>query len=74
MYTDTQGEHIYRYTGRIAYEGDLGMYLRYDDSFMDLWLECIRCIVRESSHSYRVAKTHRMPYLYRSFSAKEPYS
>ena len=22
---------------------------------------------------YRVAKTHRMPYLYRSFSAKEPY-
>jgi len=24
--------------------------------------------------SYRVAKTHRMPYLYRSFSAKEPYS
>jgi len=26
-----------------------------------------------SSH-YRVAKTHRMPYLYRSFSAKEPYN
>ena len=24
--------------------------------------------------SYRVAKTHRMPYLYRSFSAKEPYN
>ena len=24
-------------------------------------------------HSYRVAKTHRIPYLYRSFSAKEPY-
>jgi len=23
---------------------------------------------------YRVAKTHRMPYLYRSFSAKEPYN
>ena len=22
--------------------------------------------------TYRVAKTHRMPYLYRSFSAKEP--
>jgi len=22
---------------------------------------------------YRVAKTHRIPYLYRSFSAKEPY-
>ena len=24
--------------------------------------------------SYRVAKTHKMPYLYRSFSAKEPYN
>jgi len=24
--------------------------------------------------SYRVAKTHRMAYLYRSFSAKEPYN
>jgi len=24
-------------------------------------------------HTYRVAKTHRIPYLYRSFSAKEPY-
>ena len=24
--------------------------------------------------SYRVAKTHMMPYLYRSFSAKEPYN
>ena len=23
---------------------------------------------------YRAAKTHRMPYLYRSFSAKEPYN
>jgi len=23
---------------------------------------------------YRVAKTHRMPYLHRSFSAKEPYN
>jgi len=23
---------------------------------------------------YRVAKTHRMPYLYRSFAAKEPYN
>ena len=23
---------------------------------------------------YRVAKTHRMPYLYWSFSAKEPYN
>ena len=23
---------------------------------------------------YRVAKTHRMPYLFRSFSAKEPYN
>jgi len=25
-------------------------------------------------YTYRVAKTHRMPYLYRSFSAKEPYN
>jgi len=28
----------------------------------------------ESDHCrYRVAKMHRMPYVYRSFSAKEPY-
>ena len=27
---------------------------------------------QKSAH-YRVAKTHRIPYLYRSFSAKEPY-
>ena len=26
------------------------------------------------SDRYRVAKTHRMPYLYKSFSAKEPYN
>ena len=25
-------------------------------------------------YTYRVAKTHRMPYLYRSFSAKNPYN
>ena len=25
-------------------------------------------------HVYRVSKTHRMPYLYRSFSAKEPFN
>jgi len=30
-------------------------------------------IFEESHTLYRVAKTHRMPYLYRSFSAKEPY-
>jgi len=29
---------------------------------------------RERERDYRVAKTHRMPYLYRSFSAKEPYT
>jgi len=36
-----------------------------------------RCRASASHHPpasyYRVAKTHRMPYLYRSFSAKEPY-
>jgi len=26
----------------------------------------------QSSTCYRVAKTHRMPYVYRSFSVKEP--
>ena len=25
------------------------------------------------NQSYRVTKSHRMPYLYRSFSAEEPY-
>jgi len=29
--------------------------------------------VTSSCGEYRVAKTHRMPYLHRSFSAKEPY-
>jgi len=29
--------------------------------------------VLEYDATYRVAKTHRMPYLCRSFSAKEPY-
>ena len=32
---------------------------------------------RAATHSlphYRVAKTHTIPYLYRSFSAKEPYN
>jgi len=28
---------------------------------------------RQSCAYYRVAKTHRIPYLYRSFSAKEPF-
>jgi len=27
-----------------------------------------------AAHKYRVAKTHRMAYLYKSFSAKEPYN
>ena len=27
----------------------------------------------KKNETYRVAKTHRMPYFYRSFSAKEPY-
>jgi len=31
----------------------------------DTWCNCFSC--------YRVAKTHRIPYLYRSFSAKEPH-
>jgi len=37
------------------------------------------CSTHNEAHSrnaihYRVAKTHRMPYLYRSFFAKEPYN
>ena len=32
----------------------------------------ISCAVNESC--YRAAKTHEMPYLYRSFSTKEPYN
>jgi len=32
------------------------------------WVTCA------SNARYRVAKTHRMPYLYMSFSAKEPYN
>jgi len=30
-------------------------------------------ILQSPSLEYRVAKTHRVPYRYRSFSAKEPY-
>jgi len=28
----------------------------------------------KSDHTYRVAQTHKIPYLYRLFSAKEPYN
>ena len=37
---------------------------------------CLCCITYIRAHFslYRVAKTHRMAYLYRSFSAKEPYN
>jgi len=30
-------------------------------------------VIRDSRATYRVAKTHRMPFLYMSFPAKEPY-
>ena len=32
------------------------------------------CVAKPWSNVYRVAKTHRMPYLYRSISAEEPYN
>ena len=32
------------------------------------------CTEYDEITDYRVAKTHRMPYLYRSFSAKQPYN
>jgi len=32
-----------------------------------------KCVLKHDSSRYRVAKTHRIPYLCRSFSAKEPY-
>jgi len=32
------------------------------------------CSEFKQEDEYRVAKTHRMPYLYRLFSAKEPYN
>ena len=35
--------------------------------------ESVRKRERREGAQYRVAKTHRIPYLYRSFSAKEPY-
>jgi len=47
------------------------------------WISRVKCsavfiheYVNDSAESnpYRVAKTHRMPYLYRSFSAEEPYN
>ena len=33
----------------------------------------IACILRDVLTLYSVAKTHGMPYLYRSLHAKEPY-
>jgi len=36
-----------------------------------IWLSRV-VYIDESWYLYRVAKTHRMPHLYRSFSAKEP--
>ena len=42
--------------------------LFYSLVFVELWIRVASWI-----HEYSVAKTHSIPYLYRSFSAKEPY-
>jgi len=67
-----------------SYDWDLGNPMTFDpdDSdcyplhvFMQYIHVCrvrISCVVIHYIHEYRVAKTHRMSYLYRSFSAKEP--
>jgi len=44
------------------------------DSYMDLYIYIyIDIYLQGISHRYRVAKIHRIPYLYRSFSAKVTY-
>jgi len=50
-------------------------YQEYDSCICVIWIMQISiCMCSYQEHSwYRVAKTHRIPYLYRSFSAKEPY-
>jgi len=40
---------------------------------MCIQISTTHCGDKYLKSSYRVAKTHRIPYLYRSFSAKEPY-
>jgi len=40
----------------------------------DCKCKCLLFFMFECKHHYRVAKTHKMPNLYRSFSAKEPYN
>jgi len=40
------------------------------------WINVLEIYSEYGFHAYlmyRVAKTHRIPYLYRSFSSKEPY-
>jgi len=37
-------------------------------------LQSVAMFLSRRRYSYRVAKTHRMPHLYRSFSAKETYN
>jgi len=75
MWTDVN-RNRYRYTYTYEIEMDLDMDPRYEYRY--------RYKVRHSNvvipgasvvtFTYRVAKTHRMPYLYKSFFAKEPYN
>jgi len=43
-----------------------------NDVFMRVYIYLCVCIYLPRFIAYRVAKTHRMPYLYEIFSAKEP--
>ena len=45
-------------------------------TLFEQWYSTLFEKLQQLAHSlngYRMAKTHRIPYLYRSFSAKEPY-
>jgi len=54
------------------------IYMSFDTSRVNLvaswvWRISLWVTTMITSRTYRVAKTHRMPHLFRSFSAKEPY-
>ena len=64
-------EHIYMYIYASTYVYPKPQILK---SNYECMRERAREKERERERCYRVAKTHRMPYLYRSSSAKEPYN
>jgi len=82
IYLHEWGYHIRMRINLEWYLVDIHMRESYSYTFMDegtisecvsTWNDTSIDLKLRVSFAYRVAKTHRMPYLSRSFSAKEPY-